>query len=63
MDLVIEAPTRTCGDWLKLFPWWWQNGIMLDTLVGEVGLSDGLRGLPPAEREAAVPAHLAAVFP
>ena len=36
---------------------------MLDILAGEVGLSDRLRPLPPAEREAAIPAHLAAIFP
>jgi len=63
MDPVVEAPLKTCGNRVKLFPWWWQNGIMLDILAGEVGLSDRLRPLPPAEREAAIPAHLATIFP
>jgi acetyl esterase/lipase len=43
--------------------WWWQNGEIIDHLTGEVGLSERLRALPAVDREAAIPAHLAGVFP
>jgi acetyl esterase/lipase len=63
MDPVVEAPLKSCGARSKLLPWWWQNGIVLDYLIGKAGLSERLRALPAAEREAAIPANVAALFP
>ena len=48
---------------MKLLPFWWQRGDFVDHLTGKVGLSERLRSLPPAEREAAVPADVAKLFP
>ena len=48
---------------MNLLIWWWQNGTYVDHVSGEVGLSERLRALPAAEREAAVPANLTAPFP
>lgn len=63
MDPIVEAPMSSCGIRAKLYPWWWQNGIVLDYLIGEAGFSERLRVLPAAEREAAIPANVAALFP
>ncbi|KAF7968617.1 hypothetical protein HWV62_30009 [Athelia sp. TMB] len=46
-----------------LLPWWWKNGSFLDHLVGEDGWSARLRDLPYEQREAAIPADVAAPFP
>jgi dipeptidyl aminopeptidase/acylaminoacyl peptidase len=66
---VFVAPDTTTGQFkdrngrVNLFPWWWQNGDFIDHLIGETGLSERLRHLPSAEREAAVPADVAKLFP
>ncbi|KIM90567.1 hypothetical protein PILCRDRAFT_812324 [Piloderma croceum F 1598] len=48
---------------MDLIPLWWQRGDFVDHLTGEIGLSERLRSLPPAEREAAIPADVAKLFP
>jgi dipeptidyl aminopeptidase/acylaminoacyl peptidase len=63
MDPLVEAPGDNSDGRVDLVLWWFQNGEFLDHLVGEVGLSERLRALPAAEREAAVPANMAVLFP
>ena len=43
---------------MNLFMYWWRTGELLDYVLGERGLSEKLRTLAPAERLAAIPAHL-----
>jgi acetyl esterase/lipase len=63
MDPLVGAPDDNSDGRVDLVLWWFQNGEFIDHLVGEVGLSERLCALPVAEREAAIPANMAVLFP
>jgi len=48
---------------VALAPWMWKHGTLLDHLVGKKGWSARLRDLPYEQRESAIPADVAALFP
>ncbi|KZP13740.1 alpha/beta-hydrolase [Athelia psychrophila] len=62
----VVADGGVWADSLKrmvLFPWWLQTGEIVDYVSGQTGLSEVLRALPYAEREAAIPPSVAELFP